>query len=438
MEWWLVLLLIFGSLLVVLASGMPVAFGLLLLSLMGAYIYFGGQAGLVLLIFGVSSSVATFTNLPILLFVLMGEVIFHSGIAPNLIDAIDKWLGHLPGRLALVAVGAGVLLATLTGVSMASAAMLGTVLVPEMEKRGYKKEMSIGPIMASGTLAAMIPPSALAVLLGIVGDVSIGKTLIAIIIPGLLMASVFAAYIIIRCKLQPSLAPSYEVSHVPLRDKLTAAACNILPVGIIIFLVTGVIFLGIATPSEAAATGALGCFLLAAAQRTLNWQVVKKSAFGTIRVAAMILIILVGATLFGQVMAASGTTQSLVKFVVGLDLPPIVILILMMIVVFILGCPLDAVPILMITVPLFMPIVQALGYDPVWFAVIMLINLEVAPISPPFGLVLFVMKGVAPPDTTMEDIFKASIPFCICDLVSIALVMAFPAMALWLPSIMLK
>src|SRR3990172_8715202 len=159
---------------------MPVAFGLLLLSLIGAYLYFGGQAGLVQLIFGISSSVATFTNLPILLFVLMGEVIFHSGMAPNLIDAMEKLLGHLPGRLALVAVGAGVLLATLTGVSMASSAMLGTVLIPEMEKRGYKKEMTVGPIMASGTLAAMIPPSALAVLLGIVGDISIGKILIAI------------------------------------------------------------------------------------------------------------------------------------------------------------------------------------------------------------------------------------------------------------------
>lgn len=421
---------------IVLALGIPVAFGLLLLSLIGAYVYFGGDAGLVQLIFGISSSVANFSNLPILLFVLMGEVIFHSGIAPNLIDAIDKWLGHLPGRLALLAVAAGVLLATLTGVSMASAAMLGTVLVPEMEKRGYKKEMTLGPIMASGTLAAMIPPSALGVLLGVVGDISIGRTLIAIIIPGLLMALVYAAYIVIRCKLQPSLAPGYQVGRVPVREKLTSAARNIVPVGAILFLVNGVIFLGIATPSEAAATGALGCFALAAAQKTLNWQVVKKSAFGTVRVAGMILMILVGATLFSRVMAASGGTQGLVEFVIGLDLPPIIILIFMQVVVLFLGCLMEAVSIMMITVPLFMPIINALGFDPVWFAVMMLICLEVGPISPPFGLVLFVMKGVAPPDTTMGDIFKAAIPFCICDVVALALVTAFPAIALWLPNVM--
>jgi tripartite ATP-independent transporter DctM subunit len=290
--------------------------------------------------------------------------------------------------------------------------------------------------MASGTLAAMIPPSALGVLLGVVGDISIGRTLIAIIIPGLLMALVYAAYIVIRCKLQPSLAPGYQVGRVPVREKLTSAARNIVPVGAILFLVNGVIFLGIATPSEAAATGALGCFALAAAQKTLNWQVVKKSAFGTVRVAGMILMILVGATLFSRVMAASGGTQGLVEFVIGLDLPPIIILIFMQVVVLFLGCLMEAVSIMMITVPLFMPIINALGFDPVWFAVMMLICLEVGPISPPFGLVLFVMKGVAPPDTTMGDIFKAAIPFCICDVVALALVTAFPAIALWLPNVM--
>jgi tripartite ATP-independent transporter DctM subunit len=314
--------------------------------------------------------------------------------------------------------------------------MLGSVLVPEMEKRGYKKAMSIGPILGSGGLAHMIPPSALAVLLGAIGIISIGKILVAIIIPGLLLATLFAAYILIRCKLQPSLAPSYAVSPPPLSEKLIAFVRYVLPLGFIVFLVVGVIFIGIATPSEAAATGAIGTFILAAFYRKLNWEVVKKSVASTARITIMIFMIIAGAAAFSQNLAYTGASRGLIEVAIGLPLAPIIIIIAMQVIVLMLGAFMECASILMITLPLFVPVVHTLGFDPVWFAVLMLVNLEMAIISPPVGLALFTMKGVAPPDTTMGDIYKAALPFLLLDAIAMALIIAFPVVALWLPGIM--
>ena len=222
MEWQFALLFILGSLLLLMASGMPLAFCFTLVNIIGVILFWGGQVGLEQLITSISASVTSFTLIPVPLFILMGEVMFHSGVAPRMIDALDKWLGRLPGRLGLLAVGGGTLFSTLTGASMASAAMLGSVLVPEMEKRGYRKPMSLGPILGSSGLAVMIPPSAMAVVLCSIGEISVGMTLIAIIIPGLLMAVLYATYIILRCKFQPSLAPPYEVPPTSVSEKLLA------------------------------------------------------------------------------------------------------------------------------------------------------------------------------------------------------------------------
>jgi tripartite ATP-independent transporter DctM subunit len=319
---------------------------------------------------------------------------------------------------------------------MASVAMLGSVLVPEMEKRHYKKSMSLGPILGSGGLAIMIPPSGLAVLLGALGEFSIGKLLIAIIIPGLLMAVLYATYIILRCKLQPSLAPVYEVPPIPILEKIVATGKYILPLGVIVFLVVGVIILGIATPTEAAATGALGTFILAAAYRRLNWEVVKKSVGSTFEITVMMFIIIAGATAFSQILAYSGASRGLAEFAVGLPLAPILIIIAMMIVLLILGSFMHVVAIMMVTLPTFIPVVYALGFNPVWFGVIYLLNIEMAVTSPPFGLSLFVMKSVATRDTTIRDVYLAALPFLACDLVAMAFIIAFPTIALWLPSLM--
>ena len=429
-------MIIFGSFAILLVSGMPVAFCFLVLNVIGVAFLWGGEAGLKQLTLSMFESVSSWSLLPVPLFIIMGEVMFHTGIAPLLIDAIDKWLGRLPGRLGLLAVGAGTLLSTLTGTSLASVAMLGSVLVPEMEKRGYKKSMCLGPILGTGGLAMMIPPSTLAVLLGCLGQISVGKLLIAIIVPGLLMATLYATYIISRCKLQPSVAPVYEVPAISLLEKITAVVRHILPLGLIVLAVTGTIFLGVATPTEAAAAGAFATFILAVAYRRLNWEVVKKSSLGTVQVTIMLFMIISGAKAFSQILAYTGATRGLIELAVGLPLAPIFIIVAMMVLVLIMGCFMDVVAMMMICLPVYIPVVNALGFDPVWFGVLFLLNVEMAATSPPFGLTLFVMKGVAPRDTTMGDIYRAGLPFLGCDLIVMALMIAFPAIALWLPGLM--
>ncbi|MBI2831911.1 MAG: TRAP transporter large permease subunit [Chloroflexi bacterium] len=431
MDWQLVLLIMFGGLIVMMAAGMPVAFSFLAINMVGLLVVRHGDMDL--LVRSIFGSVTSFTLLPIPMFILMGDVLFQSGMGSIIIDSVDKWMGRLPGRMSLLAVGAGTLLATLTGASMASVAMLGSTLIPEMEKRGYKKPMSLGPILGSGGLATMIPPSGLAVLLGALGEISIGQILLAIILPGLLSAVIFTTYIVTRCRLDPTLAPPYEITRVPLSEKLAALAKHILPISIIVFLVIGLIVLGIATPTEAAVSGVLGTLLLVASHKRLSWAVMKKSLASTLHVTGMILFIIASSGAFSQILAFGGVSRNLTELATGLPVTPILIFIAMQLIVGILGMFMNVLPIMMITLPVFMPVVNGLGFNPVWFAVIYLINAEIAAISPPFGLNLFVMKGVAPPGTTMGDIYKAGLPFIVLNVIIMAIVIVFPAIALWLP-----
>jgi tripartite ATP-independent transporter DctM subunit len=436
LEWWLALAIIFGGFLVLMLTGLPVAFCFTLVNLLGVFLFWGGQAGLRQLILSIADSVTNFALLPIPLFILMGEVMFHSGVAPRMIDVLATWLGRLPGRLSLLSVGGGALFATLSGAGVAGVAMLGSVLVPDMEKRGYKKPMTLGPIIASGSLAIMIPPSALGVLLASLGQFSVGGLLIAIILPGLTMALFYAIYIIVRCWLQPSIAPSYEVSSVPLFEKVMLTVRYVLPLGFVVFLVVGLIFLGIATPTEAAALGALGCFILAFLYKGLNWEMLRKSLSGTLQATGMMFLILTGSAAFAQIMAFTGASQGLVRLAVGLPLSPIFVIIAMQLILVVMGTFMDPLSIMMVTIPIYMPIVLTLGFNPVWFGTIMLLNMETATISPPFGLCLFVMKGVAPPDTTMGHIYRAALPFVGFNVIVMALIIAVPMLALWLPGVM--
>lgn len=436
MEWWTVFLLIFFGLLLLFVLGVPVAFSFLLVNVVGAYLFWGGSAGLSQLILSVYSSVTSFALLPVPLFLLMGEVMFHSGIAPRMMDALDKWLGRIPGRLSLLAVGGGTLFATLTGSAMAGAAMLGSVLVPEMEARGYKKAMTLGPILGSGGLAIMIPPSALGVLLASLALFSVGEFLLAITVPGLLMAILYAGYILVRCTLQPHLAPSYEIGRFSLSEKVIATIRYIFPLGSIIFLVVGLIFLGVATPTEAAALGALGCFVLAFLYRGFNWDLTLRSFKSTLQVTVMMFMILTGSMAFSQLLAFTGATQGLIELAVNLPLPPIFIIVSMQVLLLILGTFMEPLSIMMVTIPIFMPIVEHLGFSPIWFGAVMLLNMEMATTSPPFGLVLFVMKSAVPSGTRMKDIYLAAIPFLLCDLIAMVAMMAFPGVVLWLPGLM--
>ena len=436
MEWYLALLILFGSFIALLLIGVPVAFAFLVVNLAGIYFFWSGAVGLNQFILSVYDSVTIFALLPVALFVLMGEVMFHSGVAPRMMDVVDKWLGRLPGRLGLVAVGGGTIFATLSGSAVSGTAMLGSVLVPDMERRGYKKPMSLGPILGSGGLAIMIPPSALGVLLASLGRISVGGLLIAIIFPGLAMAILYATYIIVRCWLQPSIAPSYEPLRVPLSDKLMSAVKYVLPLGLILFLVIGVIFLGMATPTEAAATGSLGCFILAAAYGKLNWEMLKKSIGATLQVTVMMFMIFIGSSTFAQLLAYTGASRGLLEFAVGLPLAPIFLLMAMQLILLAMGTFMEPLSIMMVTLPIYMPIIHALGFPPLWFGAIMLLNMEMAVTSPPFGLSLFVMKGVAPSDTTMGDIYRAALPFLGCDLIVMIAMIYFPPLVLWLPGMM--
>ena len=431
MEWWLAFIVILGALFVLMFIGLPVAFSFLAVNLVGGYVFLGGAPGLQLLVLQISASLTTFTLVPVALFLLMGEIMFHSGIGIDLLDTLDKWFGSIRGRLALMAVGGGVLFSALTGNSMGSIALLGSTLVPEMEKRGYKKPMSLGPILGSGGLAIMIPPSSLAVLLGVIAELSIGKILVAIILPGIIMAILYAAYIVGRCTIDAEVAPAFRVERMPWSEKLRAGARHILPLGFIIFMVVGVIFVGIATPTESAASGAVATFLLAVARRRMNWAIFKKSIVGSLEISIMLLLIISGALAFTQMLAFTGATEGLVEMVLGFKTNPMVIVMLMILTVILLGMVMGPVPIMLVTLPVFVPVVEEFGFDAVWFAVLYLIAIETGSTSPPFGAGLFVMKGVAPAGTTMNDIYRAAVPFLICDVIAILIVLAFPIIVSW-------
>jgi tripartite ATP-independent transporter DctM subunit len=430
-EWEFLLIIIFGVLVSLMATGMPIAFSFMIINVVGVYVFFGGAAGLEQMILSMSTSLTTFVLLPVALFILMGELLVHSNVAVDVMDALDKLMGRLPGRLSLLAVATGTVIAALTGSSMSSTAMLGQILVPEMENRGYKKVMTVGPIMASGGLAIMIPPSSLAILLCVIGEISIGKILVVIPFAGLYLAALLATYIIIRCKLQPDLAPMFEVEKMSFSARISGAVKYVLPVGFIIFLVVGLIFVGVADPSESAATGTIGMVIVVLCYKRLNWAVVKKSIRGTIMITGMVFLIIAGATTFGQVLAFSGATSGLSEFAVNLPLPPVLIMVAMQIIILIMGCFMEVVSIMMITLPIFIPVINKLGFDPVWFGAITLLNIECAFITPPFGMNLFVMKGVAPPDTTMEDIYWAAAPMVAINCLTMALMIAFPSIVLW-------
>lgn len=438
MEWYVTLTIVLVPLFALMLAGLPVAFAFLAVNLVGSYILMGGFPGVEQLVLNTVGSVTSFTLIPIALFMIMGEAMFRSGIAIDLMGTLDKWFGKLRGRLALMAVGGGVLFSTLTGNSMGSIALLGSSLTPEMEKRGYAKPMSLGPILGSSGLAIMIPPSSLAVVLGVIGDISIGRILIGIIVPGLLMALLYVLYIIGRCHLQPHLARSFEVPKVSLREKLTATAVNIVPLSIIVFSVVGVIFLGIATPSEAAATGAFATLLLAALRGRLTPKVFGETMFSSANISVMVLLIVSGAVTFSQLLAFTGATYGMVDAVLSLDVSDDAIVFMMIMLVVFMGMFMGPLPIMLITLPIFVPIVQQFGMDTIWFAALFLLAIETGATSPPFGAALFVMKAVAPKGTTMADIYRAAVPFILLDLLAILLIFFIPELVTYPVDLMFR
>ncbi len=433
MDWVTLFIIILSALIFLFFLGVPVAFAFLFINIIFGYLFWG-ENGLTQLILSIFRSVSSFSLLPVPLCLLMGEIMFLFGIAQNMMETLEKWMGKVPGRLSLLAVVGGVIFATLSGSSMAGCAMLGQTLLPEMEKKGYKYQITLGPIMGCGTLAAMIPPSALGVLLACLAQISVGDFLLSIIGPGLLMAALFAAYIILRCALDPGLAPPYEVGKVSFSEKILLSVKYIFPLGLVIVAVIGLIIVGVATPTESAAVGARVCFVLAVFYKGFRGDVLKKAFLNSVKLTAMMFMILSGATAFSQLLAYTGASSNLVQLAIHLSLPPIAVLIIMQFILILLGTFMEPLSILMVALPIYMPIIRHWGINPLPFCSVLLINMEMATISPPDGLVLYTMKAVAP-KYTMSDIYRASVPFVILDMVAMALIMIFPDIALFLPSI---
>ncbi|MGE3246973.1 MAG: TRAP transporter large permease subunit, partial [Beijerinckiaceae bacterium] len=408
MAWYLVLASMIGGICFLMLIGIPVAFAFLGANIIAALFFFGGLPGIQQVLVNGLGSITIFTFVTVPLFLIMGELFFRTGLALRVFDALDILLGRLPGRLAFLTVGGGSLFSTLTGSSMANTAMLGSLLLPEMKKRGYKPYMAMGPILGTGGLAMIIPPSGLAVLLGSIAQIDIAALLIAGLIPGFVLAGLYAGMIAFQLWLDPDAAPSYEVQSHGWREKVRAVAVNILPMSFVIFAVIGSILLGLATPSEAAAFGVAAVIILAAAFRCLTWNAMFQAFRGALRVSGMIFLIIVGSSTFSQILAYSGATVGMVEFVTRTQFDPNIMLLIMFGTLLLLGTMIDATSIMMLTVPIFFPIAKAPGFDPVWFGLVLLLGIEMSGTTPPFGMLVCVMLGGAPPGTTRWQVARAA------------------------------
>jgi tripartite ATP-independent transporter DctM subunit len=437
MEWQYILLIIVGGLLTSLMSGLPVFVAFLLTDIIGILFFMGGLQGLSSIIRSILDSIGVFTLAPVPLFIIMGEVIFVSGMATKAIDVVERILHRLPGRLSMVAVGAGALFDCLSGSALGTCAMFGSLLVPEMSQRRYSKYMSMGPIMAGSALAVVIPPSTLAIVLAAQAGISIGKLLIAGFIPGFMLASLFSLYIITSCSIKPSLAPAGKAIKQASSPLLYDFLKYLLPLSLIVLAVLGGIFSGIATPTEASALGALTSFILAAFYRRLNRKVIVMSARRCLAISTMILMIVAGSVAFSQLLAFTGITRGIVAFASELPVSPKLIVALILCVLLLMGTMIEQISMIMIGVPIFMPVAVSLGYDPIWFGLLMLVCITIGLITPPFGLLLFIMKGVTPPDIKMTDVYLAALPFITLALLGVILILIFPSIATWLPNSML-
>ncbi|MFT5438624.1 MAG: tripartite ATP-independent transporter DctM subunit [Alphaproteobacteria bacterium] len=417
------------------ALGFPVAFTFMVTNIIGIYLFSGGWPVLPQIADNATNLITSFTLSPIPMFILMGSLFFHTGLAIKVFDALDKLLGKIPGRLCFLTVIGGSLFSTLTGSTMANTAMLGSLLVPEMTRRGYSKKMSMGPILGTGGLAMIIPPSSLGVLLASIAQVDVGRLLIAGLLPGVLLATLYAGMIALQLWRHPESAPSYEIEETSWGEKLYQVCVNILPMGFVVFMVIGFIVFGWATPSESASFGVVGVIILAVARRMFTWPAFTTSLMGTIRVAGMVFFILMNSTVFSQLLAISGASRGMVGWATGFDVPPLMILFAMFLVLILLGMFMDQVSMMLITVPIFYPLAGSLGYDLIWFSLIVLMSLEMSATTPPFGLLLFIMMGMVR-GTTLFEVAMAAFPFLVCDFILIVILVIVPGVALYLPSLM--
>ena len=372
------------------------------------------------------------------MFILMANVLQKSGVVEDLFRAVRVWFGPVGGGLAVTSIIVGTIMAAMSGIIGAAVVSLTLIALPVMLRYGYNKQIALGSIMAGGGLGTLIPPSIVFVIFGLVSGASIGKLFMGGVFPGLMLSAGYCTYVVVRALIKPELAPPapLEERQITFIKKLALGKGLILPV-IIIIMVLGSIYAGLATPTEAGAVGSIGAFLSAMIHRKLNLELVKDSLYQTLEATCMMAWLAFGSLALVSVYALAGGTEFIKQLMMAMPITPIGIIIVMMLIIIFLGMIIDWLGILFLTIPLFIPIVETLGFDPVWFGVLFVMNIQMAYLTPPFGQGMFYVKGVAPPEVTMWDIVKSVPPFVAIQFVCLMIVLFIPQIALWLPGQMI-
>lgn len=419
--------LMFGSLLLLLLTGMPLAFVTLLVALIFALGWFGPGA-VPLIVSRIFSFVNSFVFVSVPMFVLMAAILDRSGIARDLFDAMRLVGGRLRGGIAIQTLLVAVVLAAMSGIIGGEVVLLGVIALPQMLRLGYDRKLAIGVCCAGGALGTMIPPSIVLIIYGLTASVSIGDLFTAAFFPGLMLACMYAAYILIRAYSNPDVAPIPEVGEIPVAEKLRLLKGLFLPILVVVF-VLGSIYGGIASVTEASAIGVLGVTLSTIIRREFTVKLIMGAAKQTLSTVGMIVWIGVGASALVGVFNLMGGIRFVQALITGISDDPTVVILFMMLILFVLGMFLDWVGIALLTMPIFVPIVIQLGYNPIWFGVLFAMNMQVSFLSPPFGPAAFYLKSVAPPDISLGEIFRALLPFIMIQMVAVAMLIIFPGIA---------
>jgi tripartite ATP-independent transporter DctM subunit len=421
-----------AALFVLIFSRMPVGFVMMLLGFLGFGYVVSFSAALNVVVRDLFDVFGSYNLTVIPLFILMGQIAYHSGISRRLFNVAYKFIGHWPGGMAIATIGACAGFSAICGSTNATAATMAAVTLPEMRRYRYRDTLASGVVAAGGSLGILIPPSVIFIIYGIMTEQSIGKLFIAGIVPGILLTLLFALTVMVWAILDPTVAPRGPRST--WKERLDSLS-GVLETLILFVLVMGGLFLGICTPTEAGALGAFGTLVIAVARRTIGWRSLFQALQETTRISCMILVIVAGATVFGHFLAVTRIPFDIANWVAGFDLPPAVIMALIILVYLVGGCFLDALALIMLTVPIFYPVVSDLGFDPMWFGVVVVLVTQIGVITPPVGVNAYVVSGVAL-DIPLEDIFKGVVPLLGALILATLLMIPFPQLALWLPGMM--
>lgn len=430
-------LAMFPALFALILLGFPIAFSLIGVAL--AFGYFTYQDVYVYQLIGrVESISSNFILAAVPLFIFMGSVLERSGIAERLFDAFRMWTRNLPGGLAVAAILMCVMFAASSGVVGATETVVGLLAIPAMLKYAYSKRLISGTICAGGSLGTIIPPSVVLIVLGPMADVSIGRLFAGAMLPGLVLAGLYVAYILLYCLVRPEAGPRAGAGEfdIPFRQKLVFSAKVLVPPLLLVTCVLGSILAGIASPTEAAGIGGAGALALSMIYGSVTWKNLAQAVMKTLSVTAMIMFILMGGMIFTSVFFSMGGMRIVSGFVLGLDLSPLVLLALILFLAFLLGCFLEWISILMIFIPIFTPIVVQVGFDPVWFCILFLVIIQTSYLTPPMAPAIFYLRGIAPREITIADMYFGMVPFLLIQGLVLILLMMFPQIILWLPNLL--